>query len=327
MERIGPFMKKIIVGQIMLLEKIVRIPFFIGVVKLIRSNRIDILYCNSGFNANAECILIAGLFNIPCIVHVRGPVYNSFQTRFLSRYVTYFISVSKFVEKSLEVLGVPQKNKKVVFDGVDIHGCYCRKDEFATDTLNAYRFGKYNIGLFGCLLPWKGHKVFIEAVNILVKEKNLKDCKFFIVGDTPNEKSDLKEKLMKLVNTLDLSNYVVFTGYQENVYQFMNKMDIAVHTSIEPEPFGAVIIEAMVLGKPVIATKMGGPLEMINDQVDGILIPPGNPRILAETIFSLLNDENKRRQMSIRAKETARRKFDINNHVKNIENIYEEVLR
>lgn len=307
-------------------ERIRKFPFIIKMRRIVKRENVDLIYLNNGLNDNEETVITARLSKIPCISHIRGPVYNSFIARFVSKYINSFISVSRFAADSLKELGINPEKVNIVYDGIDLINAEREKIKPIKNS-ELYLFDKRNVGHFACLMQWKGHKIFIEAINILIKEKGLKDCKFFIVGDVPDKKSNYKQELINMVNSLGLSNSVIFMGYQSNVYNFMNKMDMVVHTSIEPEPLGTVIIEAMTLGKPVIATKMGGPLEMIEDGIDGFLIPPNEPYILAEIILSLLNNNDTIKQISERAKETARKKFSIEEHTKEIEQTYEEILQ
>jgi len=321
--KIGFWTKGIVLCAIYLIEKILQIPFFVRTLWFTKRNNIDIIHFNTGINVNSEGILVSKLLNIPSLCHVRGEAYNSLEAKCLAKYVTCFIAVSKFIETSLIDLGISKNKIKVIYDGISA-------DEYSDkvkmqDTAH-YEFGENNIGLFACLLPWKGQKVFIEAANILIKENGLESCKFFVVGDIPEAKSRYKEELISEVKRLGLSDKIIFTGYQDNVYKFMNKMDIIVHTSLKPEPFGRVIIEAMALGKPVIATKMGGPLEIIEDKINGTLIPPGNPHILAETITFLLKDADELKQIGKRAQETIAKKFNAEDCFKNTEKLYERVM-
>ena len=87
----------------------------------------------------------------------------------------------------------------------------------------------------------------------------------------------MKKNIRKKVKNDNLEKCFEFTGHITNVNDYINQSTIIVHTSIEPEPFGMVIIEAMALEKPVIATSIGGPLEIISNEVDGFLVPPENP--------------------------------------------------
>ena len=129
----------------------------------------------------------------------------------------------------------------------------------------------------------EGQQVLVEAASTIIK--SFPKVKFLFVGTGDNE-----EELKIDVGKRGLEKYCEFTGHITNVKDYIEKSKIIVHTSIEPEPFGMVIIEAMALGKPVIATSIGGPLEIIDSEKDGFLIPPQNPSILAEQIIKLIKE-------------------------------------
>src|SRR5208282_545776 len=107
-----------------------------------------------------------------------------------------------------------------------------------------------------------------------------------------------------------IEDQVVFTGHVDVRAGALDGLDVFVHASSEPEPFGAVILEAMCKGKPIIASAEGGPLEMVTDGFDGLLIEPRSPRILATAIHRLVNDLELRERLSVGALVTARTKFD-----------------
>ena len=140
---------------------------------------------------------------------------------------------------------------------------------------------KIIIGCIGRIEIWKGQQVLVEAASTIIK--TIPEVKFLFVGTGDNE-----EELKIDVRNKGLEKYCIFTGHITNVKDYIEKCTIIVHTSIEPEPFGMVIIEAMALEKPVIATNIGGPIEIIDNEKDGFLIPPQNPSILAEYILKLL---------------------------------------
>lgn len=322
----GKVIKGIVLIAVRISEKIREVPFCVRLMKIIKKHNINMMHLNTGVNVNLDSIVVSKLMGIPCICHVRGDIYSCFEAKLIAKFVTHFIAISRFVKKSIvDLVGTPQ-NIAISYDGVDLDECERMRGEFEIKKTNQYSFGKHNVGLFSCLLQWKGHKVFIKAIEILVKKGDARDCNFFIVGDSPDGKSKLKEELTVLTNRLGLSDYIFFTGHQDNVYQFMDRMDIIVHTSIEPEPFGRVIIEAMALGKIVIATNIGGPLEIIQNGVDGILIPPCKPKVLAEAISSLLHDKPKWQNISKCAQETARKRFNLDNYIKEVEHVYEQTL-
>lgn len=316
-------LKKSFLLAILPIETALRIPLLLRMLTIVKKYKVDIVHLNNNIDANIEGVITAKLCKIPCVAHIRGSEYNSAVIRFLAKYVNHFIAVSEYVKKSILDMGVPSNKITVIYDGITSDE-YERKNALVP-SLSKFCFRRYNVGLFACLLEWKGHKVFIEAISILVNEHNLKDCNFFIVGDMPDGQSNYKKELKDIIENYNLGDYVIFTGYQADVFQLMEKMDIIVHTSIQPEPFGRVIIEAMSVGRPVIATGLGGPLEIIQNGVNGILIPPNEPRMLADAVINLLNDEDAARILSINAKKTVEQKFNMQTFARMIEKVFEEV--
>ncbi|MCB0751737.1 MAG: glycosyltransferase family 4 protein, partial [Ignavibacteriae bacterium] len=136
-----------------------------------------------------------------------------------------------------------------------------------------------------------------------------------------------KNNLLNKVKSENLEKHLTFTGDVTNVKDYMDKCTIIVHTSIEPEPFGMVIIEAMALEKPVIATNFGGPIEIIDNEIDGYLIPPSEPKILASHILKLVNNPELRKQIGTEARKKVIEKFDFRITAKKIENVYEDIQK
>jgi len=143
------------------------------------------------------------------------------------------------------------------------------------------------IGMVGRLQRWKGMHVFLEAVAILVRTHP--EVRGVIVGGTHEKERDYPDHLERLLQERGLADKVAMVGRQTNVAEWMSAMDIFVHAS-EREPFGIVVLEAMAMGKPVIATQPGGPEEIIRNQVDGLLTPSNDPAALAAAITSLLEN-------------------------------------
>ena len=245
-------------------------------------------------------------------------------TKFLIKHVYVFIAMSEYLKYSLLKMGADINKIKVVYDGVDISKISGQLNtQKPVDTKIIWN--KRNIGIFGCLVSWKGQDVFLRAVKILIHERGILDCSFFIIGDVPNNNNNLKHELMDLANKLEIAQHVHFLGYRNDVIALMNKMDVVIHASIEPEPFGMVIIEAMAIGKPVIATNIGGPLEIIENEINGVLIKPNEPAMLADKIIELLEDDNKRRAMGNTAKETVASRFNFSNYSQ-LQSIYNHTI-
>ena len=117
----------------------------------------------------------------------------------------------------------------------------------------------------------------------------------------------------------------MFTGARQDVPDVMNAMDVVVHTSVRGEPFGRVIIEAMSVGRPVVATRAGGVPEFVHDGVDGMLVAPGDSGELAAVIERLLRDPALRARLAAGAS-AAVRNFSLDHHVAEMTRLYDRIL-
>jgi glycosyltransferase involved in cell wall biosynthesis len=143
------------------------------------------------------------------------------------------------------------------------------------------------IGMVGRLQRWKGMHVFIAAMTRVHELRP--DARAVIVGAPHETEPRYEQQLRVQIGVSGLQDVVRFAGFQSNVPEWMQAMDVFVHAS-DREPFGIVVIEAMALGKPVIAGSSGGPAEIITDGVDGVLVPFGDDESLARAILRYVDD-------------------------------------
>ena len=142
------------------------------------------------------------------------------------------------------------------------------------------------IGLVGRIAPWKGQHIFIQAAAEV--HKHFPECRFQIIGAPLFGEEDYQKELHDLALSLAISDCIEFTGFQDDVASFIERLDILVHASITGEPFGQVVIEAMASGKPVVATNGGGIPEIVQHQITGLLVPMGDAKSMAAAILRLL---------------------------------------
>lgn len=150
------------------------------------------------------------------------------------------------------------------------------------------------IEIVGRLQRWKGMHTLIEAMPAILKAHP--EAHALIVGGEHALEPDYLAYLRQRIEALGLQNHVILAGFQKNVEQWMQACDVFVHAS-DNEPFGIVVIEAMALGKPVVAGSEGGPREIITEGVDGLLAPYNQPDKLAEAILRYLNNPEFARQV------------------------------
>jgi len=221
-------------------------------------------------------------------------LYNSVMVR--GRKV---IAISDFIRNHIEKhygSYVSASNIHVIHRGVD-----CERfspDAVSTDAVEQF---KKDLGISlhvpvitmpGRLTAWKGQKIFIEALS------SLKQFHFqaLIVGPSKN-KSDYKQALHELINKLGLSKQVQVLEGVDSMPLLYKASDVVVHASVEPEGFGRTIIEAQACGRPVIASKLGAPCEIIEEGLTGFLIPPADPKMLACAIERYLTLPDKEKEM------------------------------
>lgn len=159
------------------------------------------------------------------------------------------------------------------------------------------------VGAVARLQSQKGIPVLLDAAAIVSRDNA--QVRFVVVGGVHSLEPEHGYALKRQTERLDLSKRILFAGHQENVALWMQAMDIVVLPSIEPEGFGMVLVEAMALGKLVIATALGGPLEIIENGVNGMLVAPGDTVALASGILEYLKYDATHPQIKCAARRRA----------------------
>lgn len=170
------------------------------------------------------------------------------------------------------------------------------------------------IGIVSKLWEGKGHDVLINAFNIVKHNHN--NLKLVIVGE-----GYLENELKKKVQDLGIEDSVIFTGFQSNVAEILACIDISVLPSYF-EGMGRVILEAMAMEKPVIASNVGGIPELVKNDINGILMSPGDVDGLAKGLNRLLNNEDLARTMGKNGREMIKDMFSSETMVSRIRNLY-----
>ncbi len=132
------------------------------------------------------------------------------------------------------------------------------------------------MAVFGRLAPWKGQQLAIKAL------RKLPGVHLMLVGDALFGEADYKLELQRLAADPAVAGRVHFLGFRRDVFPLMQAADVVLHASIAPEPFGRVIVEAMLSRRPILAARAGGAAEIVSDNVDGWLFTPGDETALAD---------------------------------------------
>lgn len=164
-------------------------------------------------------------------------------------------------------------------------------------------------GLVGTFAKWKGHKVFLEALARLGEAVPVRG---YVIGGPIYQTSGSqwsRQELEQEVDRLGLRGKVGFTGFVRDVAPAMRSLDMVIHASTEPEPFGMVIIEGMACGKPVIASQAGGACELFRDGETALGHGPGDDQALARQILRLAGDRELREQLGRAGRRAAETRF------------------
>ncbi|HEY7328461.1 MAG TPA: glycosyltransferase family 4 protein [Gemmataceae bacterium] len=186
------------------------------------------------------------------------------------------------------------------------------------------------VGLVATFARWKGQNVFLEAAEEVLRDVPQLKLRFYIVGSpiyhthgSQWSVSELKARAPHLLSTQRLG----FVSFQEDIVEVYRALDIVVHASTEPEPFGRTIIEAMACAKAVIVARAGGTVELYKHDVDAIGVLPGDVSGLALAIRTLVEDAQRRQRLCKQARLTAVSRFNQSRLGQQILESYRVLLR
>jgi len=178
----------------------------------------------------------------------------------------------------------------------------------------------------GRLQRWKGAHVFLAAAARVCRHRP--DTRFVVVGGTMfGLEPDYARELDRLAAREGLGGAVRFTGHLTDAWPELRRADVVVHSAVRPEPFGLVVVEAMLAGRAVVASAAGGPAEIVEDGATGLLTPPGDADALAAAIERLLDDDELRARLGRAARAAARARFSARGMASRFEDLYDSLAR
>ncbi len=299
------------------------LPSALRIYLLAKRKNIALCHINTNIMLGFPAIIASRFAGIPCVCHIRETRRLIGRERVFARWVQKFILINS---RAIEVYrrDLPESKIAVVHDGVDL-------ERFSgSDPATSFR-ERFNIGrapviaLVGRIVAGKGHKEFILAAKEVLVEQP--DAKFLIIGDAKGADDQYFSEVKRLVVDENLQESIIFTGWIKDIREALIDLDILVQaTTTFPEGFGLTIAEAMALGKPVIATDIPGPSDIVVDGQTGFLVSAGDVKAMAEKILFLLNNPAMAKSMGEEGRKRVDELFDIKKQVRKIEDLYEEVL-
>ena len=296
----------------------VTLPYALALRRVFRHRGIRLVHHNNGFDV--ATVLICWLLGLPLVAYQRGKEWHSALVRRLAPLASRYVANSEATREDLLALGITPDRVSVIYPPVDL-------GDFggpAGDELPEKPDGVPHFGIVGQLQEWKGQTVFLRAARRVLERRPT--ARAVVIGDAPHGGEAYAEELRSLARSLGIADRVVFTGFVQDVPNALRQLDVVVHASIYPEPFGRVIVEAMLVGRPVVATDAGGPREIIESGRTGFLVPPRDDAAMAEIIDRLLDDTRLAADIVEAARREATRRFSADEHARMVQSIYDSVL-
>jgi glycosyltransferase involved in cell wall biosynthesis len=272
--------------------------------------------------------------NVPVIWHVHD--YASMRPlmarvlRRLAKRCAMALANSKSVAEDLRAVCGTRLHVETIYNGIDLNSFSPIGKILDLDAIAGLPPAPpetVRVGMLATLALWKGHRTFLEALSRLPSHLPVRG--YIMSGAlyrTEGSQDSLVE-LKSLAERLGIATRVGFTGFLDQPAAAVRALDIVVHASTQPEPFGLVIAEGMACGRAVIISEAGGARELFEPEINALGHPPGDVACLAERINQLATDENLRARLGAAGRANAVRRFNRDRLATELTRVYKMVLK
>jgi glycosyltransferase involved in cell wall biosynthesis len=279
--------------------------------------KFDYLYANSVL-ISVPAFLLSLFFDVTVLVHIHDILKESLINRIIlsiiSKRVKTYIAVSYAVRESVENLRVPLDKIVVIHNGIFLDNV-----DVAT-TWRGKEKARNTVAIIGQITKWKGQHIFLQAANLVVKE--ISNVEFWIVGAPLFGEYSYLEELKQMARNFSLEDHVKFKGYIKDINKVYNAIDILVICS-DHEPFGLTAVEAMSHGIPVIAPKCGGVMEIVQNEVTGLLYQFGDEVGLKNALIRIIKNPDLAMTLGQNGIKRVAERFDFETQIQKIYSVLE----
>ena len=293
------------------------------VYRVLKRERVEIL--NTHSSVDSWVASFAGRLAGVAIVRTRhlsvplkrNPMARLVYSRLCDRIVTMGEAIRQLLirEAGVEpskVVSIPTGVNLEQFDPLRRDGHVIRKELGIAEDIPL-------IGMVTVLRSWKGHRIFLQAIPLVLKA--VPSARFLIVGDGPQ-----RENIQGWVEGMGLNEVVMMVGHREDIPELLAALDIVVLSSTAAEGVPQALVQALAMQRPVVATDVGGVGELIRDGETGLLIPPHDPQALARSVIKLLRDRGLSKELACRGRQLVQRHYSLELMLERLEALYQELL-
>ena len=289
------------------------------ILSIVREGRFDMIHTDGPRNTLYGGIASA-LAGIPLVWHIRSSDRDPYD-RLLYRLCSKLILVAGALRERFDFARDDGKFV-TIHNGVDLDEFRAGENPAGVLDRCGCRPGEIVIGCFGRVEPMKGQACLVEAAGKVLAR--YRDVRLLLCGEFTDE--SYRERCEGIIRRCGIADRVRFLGHRSDVAEVLSAADVAVLPSLSGEAFPRAVIEAMAMGKPVVATDVGGTREAILEGVTGFVVPPGDPEALADRIGRLVDNEAMRASMGQAARRRAGEFFSIETNVRATERLYREMM-
>ncbi|MEJ7808419.1 MAG: glycosyltransferase family 4 protein, partial [Telluria sp.] len=264
------------------------LPYALKYYRHFRRDKNDLVYLNNDTSCNMAAALAGKFAGLPLVLHARGFNVDTKATRWMLANLNHCIAVSHAIKDEMLALGIARDKITVIPEGLDLNvfrpgpPVLAVREELGIDEHDPV------ITLVAGLVDWKGQDVLLDAVPMILAR--YPNAHFLLVGGAYGKDRAFADLIMSRAGEPKLRGRVHMLGARDDIPAVLSISDIVLHASTKPEPFGRTFLEGMAFGKAVIASNEGGPLDVIVHEVDGLLIAPRQPALLAQAVIRLLDE-------------------------------------
>lgn len=291
---------------------------------LIRREHVALVHLNNSIIKNHAWMIAALVARVPCITHERG-INPRFKRRavLLARSLKAIICISAAVSENFDSLGLGNLPLVTIHNGLDPREMTVTRPVGEIRAELGIGDSQRIVGIVGNIKRWKGQELVVRAMKRVLSGNP--DVVCLLIGDTSRDDLSFRAHLESLIDELGLRSHVIITGYRKDVANYINALDVQIHASIDPEPFGRVLLEGMALGKPMVASGGGAVPEIVVNGGTGLLFEAGNSEALADCLSSLLANSARAARMGESARQRLARDFSIEHHVRAVQELYDRI--